>query len=70
MDQQLASAPQPSCQERIEQVLADAAAPLTQKALREMVRMRTGDVGQALATLIAEGRVIKSAAGYQPGPSR
>ena len=58
MDQQPASAPQPSCQERIEQVLADAGAPLTQKALRDMVRMRTGDVGQALATLIAKRKMV------------
>jgi AAA domain len=66
----VAQVTQPSCRERIEKALAAAGTPLTQKALRDMVRMRTGDVGQALAALIAEGRVIKSAAGYQPGSSR
>jgi AAA domain len=71
MDQQPAYAPvaQPSCGERIEQVLAAAGAPLTQKALRDMVRMRASDVGQALAALVAAGRVIKSAGGYRPGSS-
>ena len=71
MDQQPASAPlaQPSCQQRIEQVLAAAGEPLTQKAVRDMVRMRTSDVSQALAVLVANGRVIKSAGAYQPGPS-
>jgi hypothetical protein len=72
MDQQPASAPlaQPSCQQRIEQYLAAAGEPLTQKAVRDMVRMRTSDVSQALAVLVANGRVIKSAGGYLPGPSR
>jgi hypothetical protein len=72
VDQHPASAPvpQPSCQQRIEQVLAAAGEPLTQKAVRDMVRMRTSDVSQALATLVANGRVIKSAGAYQPGPSR
>jgi hypothetical protein len=33
--------------------------------VRDMVRMRTTDVSQALAVLVANGRVIKSAGGYQ-----
>jgi len=67
MDQQPAFAPaaQPSCQERIEQILAAAAEPLTQKTVRNAVRMRTSDVSQALAALVATGRVIKTAGGYQ-----
>ena len=67
IDQQPAAAPtaQPSCLQRIEQTLAGVHQPLTQKQVRDCVRMRASDVSQALATLIANGRVIKSAAGYQ-----
>jgi hypothetical protein len=54
----------PSCIERIQQVLAAAQVPLTQKQIRDTARMRTRDVGQALAALIACGTVIKSAGGY------
>ena len=67
IDQQPAAAPtaQPSCLQRIEQALAGARQPLTQKQVRNTVRMRTSDVSQALATLIANGRVSKSPGGYQ-----
>jgi hypothetical protein len=66
VDQQTAPAhAQPSCRERIEKVLADAGAPLSQKQIRNIVRMRTGDVSQALAALVTDGRVIKSAGRYQ-----
>ena len=68
IDQPPPSAPAapPSCLQRIEQVLADATAPLSQKQVRDTVRMRTSDVSQALAKLIANGRVIKSTTGgYQ-----
>jgi len=60
---------QRSCRERVEQILADAGEPLTLTKIRSIVRMRTSDVGQALAALIAEHRVVKSAAGYQPSPA-
>ncbi|HXX23574.1 MAG TPA: AAA family ATPase [Terriglobia bacterium] len=56
---------QPSCLSRVELLLADATTPLSQKQVREAVRMRTSDVSQALATLVADGRVFKSTAGYQ-----
>ena len=66
MDQQPAPARvQPSCRERIEKVLADAEEPLSQKQIRNIVRVRASDVSQALAALIADRRVIKSAGGYQ-----
>jgi hypothetical protein len=70
LDQQppLAPAAQRSCRERIEKILADAGEPLTLTKIRAVVRMRTSDVSQALAALIAEGRVIKAAAGYQAIP--
>ena len=60
-----APAAQPSCSQRIGQILAGAATPLSQRQVRDAVRMRTSDVSQALATLVANGRVIKSASGYQ-----
>lgn len=62
------AAAQPSCRERIEAVIAEAEVPLSQKKIRDMVRMRTGDVTQALAALVADGRVTKSPAGYQRAP--
>jgi hypothetical protein len=66
LDQQPAPARvQPSCRERIEKVLADAEEPLSQKQIRNIVRVRASDVSQALAALVADGRVIKSAGGYQ-----
>jgi hypothetical protein len=58
-------AAQPSCPQRIELLLAEATTPLSQKQVREAVRMRTGDVSHALATLVTHGRVMKSASGYQ-----
>jgi hypothetical protein len=53
------------CRERIEKALTEAGAPLSQKQIRNVVRARASDVGQALADLVAGGRVIKSADGYQ-----
>jgi hypothetical protein len=67
LDQQPPPAPR-SCRERVEQILADAG-PLTLTKIRAIVRKRTSDVSQALAALVAEGRIIKSAAGYQARPS-
>jgi hypothetical protein len=50
----------PACN-GFEQILAGVHQPLTQKQVRDSVRMRASDVSQSLATLIANGRVIKSA---------
>ena len=55
----------PSALERIEQVLAQARTPLTQRELRRACRMRTHTLGQALATLIACGRVHRAGDGYR-----
>jgi len=54
-----------SCLQRIEQILAQATMPLPHKQVRDAVRMRTSDVSLALATLLENGRVIKSTSGYQ-----
>lgn len=67
VDQQPAPAStRPSCRERIEKILAEAGKPLSQKQIRNSVRARTADVSQALTALVADGRVTKSASGYQP----
>jgi len=54
-----------SCLQRIEQILAQATTPLPHKQVRDAVRMRTSEVSLALATLLENGRVIKSTNGYQ-----
>lgn len=56
----------PSPHDRIAHVLAAAAPePLTRDQLRERARMRTQTLGQALAELLAQGRIAKGATGYQ-----
>jgi AAA domain len=55
--------------ERIEHALAEAATPLTRRALRRLCRVRASTLGLVLARLLADGRVTRSAAGYQLVPS-
>jgi hypothetical protein len=55
--------------ERIEHALAEAATPLTRRALRRLCRVRASTLGPVLARLLADGRVTRSAAGYQLAPS-
>jgi hypothetical protein len=50
---------------RVEDVLLHSDRPLSLTELRHACRMRTASLCQALATLTAQGRVDKSAAGYQ-----
>jgi hypothetical protein len=57
--------PPPSPIARLEDVLAHSDRPLSLPELRQACRMRTASLCQALATLTAQGRVHKSAAGYQ-----
>jgi len=56
--------PPPSPLARLEDVLAHSDRPLSLTELRQACRMRTASLCQALATLTAQGRVHKSAAGY------
>lgn len=51
--------------DRIEDVLAHIDRPLTLTELRQACRIRTAHVCQALAMLTAQGRVRKTALGYQ-----
>lgn len=55
----------PSRCERIKQILSEAGTPLTQRQLRDVARMRASHVSDALAHLVATGRVIRSAEGYR-----
>ena len=61
--------PAPALCERIEHALADAATPLTRRALRRRCRIRASTLGPVLARLLAEGRVTRSPAGYSLVPS-
>jgi hypothetical protein len=56
--------PATSAVEKIERTLADAATPLSLAALRTACHIRNKSACDALATLVSEGRVRKSAAGY------
>jgi len=58
-------APRSSPIDTLEGVLADTDRPLSLAELRRACRIRTAHVCQALATLTAQGRVHKTAAGYQ-----
>jgi len=58
-------APPPSPLDRLADVLAHTDRPLTVVELRQACRMRTAHVCQALAAFTAQGRVHKTAAGYQ-----
>jgi hypothetical protein len=56
---------QPTSLQRIEQILADSAAPLTQRQLRDVARMRASHVSDILAKLLSAGRVSRCAEGYR-----
>jgi hypothetical protein len=58
-------AAQSSCLQSIEQILTEAATPLSHKHVREAARMRTTHVSHALTTLLGNGRIVKSADGYR-----
>ena len=55
----------PTLSERIEHALAASPSPLTLRELRRVCRMRMSSLCDALAALLAERRVLRSAAGYQ-----
>jgi hypothetical protein len=54
--------------QRIEQILAESAAPLTQRQLRDSARMRASHVSDILAKLLSAGCVSRSAEGYRLNP--
>ena len=60
-----AQTPQLSPDQRVEQVLAQASAPLSMRQVRDACRIRTSRVSQALSTLTAAGRVRKEPGGFR-----
>jgi DNA-binding TFAR19-related protein (PDSD5 family) len=62
---------QPSSQQRIEQILAEATTPITQRQLRRVARLRASHVSNILnilAQLVESGRVSRSSDGYRLKP--
>jgi hypothetical protein len=57
--------PAPSILDRVEQTLARAARPLTRHELRGACRLRMSSLGEALATLASQGRLLRSGNAYQ-----
>jgi AAA domain len=51
--------------ERVERILADATAPLSQREIRDLAKIRASSVSDALATLVTDGRVARSDGRYQ-----
>ncbi len=51
--------------ERVLQTLASVSQPMTRRALRDACRMRAASVGDALAALLEQGRVIEDAGGFR-----
>jgi hypothetical protein len=59
-----ADAPPPSAIDRVEAILAQAAAPLSLKALRAAAKMRATTVSDALTALVTQGRARRADNGY------
>jgi hypothetical protein len=64
----LGAPPAVSRLEHVAQVLAACAAPIPRRALRRVCRMRDTALSDTLGQLLAAGRVVKSAAGFQLAP--
>jgi hypothetical protein len=45
--------------ERVERALCEAAAPMTQREIRDLVKLRAASVGDALTALVTDGRVAR-----------
>ena len=56
--------PLPAVEDRVEQILAAATAPMTVAEIRGLCRVRNATLHAALAALAAAGRVQRSATGY------
>jgi hypothetical protein len=51
--------------ERIERILADATTPLTQREIRDLAKIRAASVGDALAALVTDGRIVRTDGRYE-----
>lgn len=52
-----------TAEQRIEQALRDASAPMTRQTLRAACHIRNATLGQALSTLLSSGRVVQTDTG-------
>lgn len=50
--------------ERVERILAEAAEPMNQRAIRDAAKIRASTVGDALAALVTDGRVARNEGRY------
>jgi hypothetical protein len=67
------TAPEPiepglSTSDRILTILAGAAAPMTQREIRDLAKVRAATIGDALALLVTDGRVSRHAGRYMLVP--
>jgi len=51
--------------ERVERILADAAAPMSHREIRDLAKMRAATVSDALAALVTDGRIVRSDGRYE-----
>lgn len=67
VDRATPAPPQPpmSAVERVATILAEAAAPMTQREIRDLAKIRASTVGDALAALVTDGRVARADGHYQ-----
>ena len=54
--------------ERVERILADATGPMTQREIRDLAKIRAASVGDALAALVTDGRVLRIEGRYALAP--
>ncbi len=50
--------------ERVERILAAATAPMTQREIREIAKIRASSVGDALTALVTDGRIVRTEGRY------
>jgi hypothetical protein len=61
-----ANTPAPvSPRERVERILTDATAPLTQREVRDLAKIRAATVSDALAALVTDGQAIRTDGRYE-----
>jgi AAA domain len=57
-----------SPQERVESILRQAPAPMTQRQIRDHAKMRASTIGDALAALVTDGRIARTDGRYHVVP--
>jgi hypothetical protein len=59
-----AGPPPTSPLERVERILTDATAPMTQREIRDLAKIRASSVGDALTALVTDGRIVRTDGRY------